>query len=215
MKKPLNPLALQFSEMSCRSILAGSLIVFCVAIVSTRAANKITGQWDFEHANLAATFGADLAYLDNSVASVYQFGTTGIGDFAGIPSIDGNPGKILLIPYTSNFDVPPFQSLGLKMTHDIAPNGGGLNVNQWTLIMDIFWGDGSINGAVLKTHDFDQIIDSDLFWSVVSEDYGKSCCSPYFGPVDPLAAQPRYQWSRVVFAADLTKSDRLNNVSPG
>src|SRR5437667_59937 len=51
-------------------------------------------QWDFDQGNLAATLGHDLQYIDASLASRYQFGTT---TQFGIPDIGGSPARVIHI----------------------------------------------------------------------------------------------------------------------
>src|SRR5438445_9006611 len=72
--------------------------------------------------------------------------------------------------------------IGLRMKHDIAPNGGGQKVNQYTAIFDILWGENGASvgyGAVWQLHDLDAPGDSDLYWQAAAGGYGKSCCSAY------------------------------------
>src|SRR5204863_798949 len=52
---------------------------------------KQYSQWDFDQGNLAATLGHDLQYIDASLASRYQFGTT---TQFGIPDIGGSPARV-------------------------------------------------------------------------------------------------------------------------
>ena len=47
------------------------------------------------------------------------------------------------LPFTGGTDAqdPTAKLLGLRMNHGMLPNGGGAKVNQWTMIMDLLWGD--------------------------------------------------------------------------
>lgn len=139
----------------------------------------------------------------------YLFGSTGQGAFADVPHINGQPVKVFGKPFTP--DVELERRLGLKLKHGIAPNGGGQMVNQWTLIMDLYWANqGRGIGTILRTHDFDQPIDGDLFWRTSFGSYGKVCCSPF----DNISLEPgNYHadrtWARVVIAVDLAANPRV------
>jgi hypothetical protein len=167
----------------------------------------VAGQWDFENGNLKATFGQDLQFFDSSLADRHTFGTTGTGAFADVPGINGQPAKIICIPRQED---ESFRKMGLLMTHGIAPNGAptATKVNQWTLIMDVYWGEGHAFGTAFRTHDLSQNNDGDMFWQSATGSYGKNCCSDYAG-IDPAHIQGRAEWARVVFAADLGASPRL------
>jgi hypothetical protein len=101
----------------------------------------VTGQWDF-NGNLAATCGADLQYYDASVQATTTFGTTtsfGISDINGLPATvmkftptSGNSGSPGANPTTDPWG-------GYKMFHGAAANGGGTNVNRYTLVFDVLY----------------------------------------------------------------------------
>ncbi|MBI2924182.1 MAG: hypothetical protein HYY24_00575 [Verrucomicrobia bacterium] len=160
------------------------------------------GQWDFDNGNLEASIGRDLRYIDDSLASRYQFGTT---TQLGIEGINGKEAKVIHIPYTTGDEGPIFKQIGLRMRHNITPNGGGQEVNQWTLIMDVYWGPvGSGFGSILQTHDFDNPTDGDMFWRASDGSYGKGCCSNYDGiSQEPGHNHKRGEWARVVFSANI------------
>lgn len=107
------------------------------------ATARVTGQWDFAHGDLRATVGRDLEFYDDSVKSTTQFGTTtsfGIPDVAGVATpvmyftpTSGNAGGAGgANPTTDAWG-------GYKMFHGAAANGGGTNVNQYTLILDVLY----------------------------------------------------------------------------
>jgi hypothetical protein len=164
-----------------------------------------TGYWTFDDGSLKATVGSDLTYIDSSLAANYSFGTTGQGAFTDIPGIDGRPAKFLYIPYTQNGD--DFKRTGLRLKPGLSPSGGGQNANVWTMIFDVYWGDGSGNGTLLRTHDLDQANDGDLFWRATDGSYGKGCCSNYDG-INPANSQPRHTWARIVIVADMTTTPK-------
>ncbi len=119
----------------------------------------ITGQWDFDQGNLAATVGAPLAYLDGPAgltAAGTQFGTT---TSFGLPDIGGAPALVMRVP--GDLD----RNIGYLMPHGIAPNGGGTKVNQFTLIMDVYVADtGSFAASLLQISSQSNSDDGDLFW---------------------------------------------------
>jgi hypothetical protein len=102
----------------------------------------VTGQWDFDAGNLAATCGRDLEYYDISVQTNTFFGTT---TGFGISDIAGQSAKVMkLTPASGNAGGsganPSFEAWGgYKMYHGAAPNGGGTNINQYTLIFDVLY----------------------------------------------------------------------------
>jgi hypothetical protein len=103
--------------------------------------STVTGQWDFEAGNLAATVGVPLQYLDG-VGGVTEAGTQfGSTTDLGVEDIGGQPAKAMLVP--GELD----RNIGYIMTHRIAPNGGGTLVNQYTLIMDVLVGTSGSGAA--------------------------------------------------------------------
>src|SRR5882672_2735861 len=90
----------------------------------------ITGQWDFKAGNLNATIGADLGYLDAATQTGTLFGTT---TALGIPNIGGQVTNVMGFPkLTDEFG-------GYSAPHGAVGNGGGGNVNQYTVIMDVLF----------------------------------------------------------------------------
>ena len=113
---------------------------------------QVTGQWDFDFGNLAATVGNPLQYLnpafDNggtgSNPNQTAFGTT---TSFGIPDINGQVANVIQVPGDTG---DGSRNLGYVMTHGIAPNGGGTLVNQYTLIMDVFATNNSGAASLLQ-----------------------------------------------------------------
>jgi hypothetical protein len=101
----------------------------------------VTGQWDF-NGNLAATYGTDLQYFDAAVQATTFFNTT--ANF-GISNINGTPITVMkLTPTSGNSGSPGANPTtdawgGYKMFHGAAANGGGTNVNQYTIIYDVLY----------------------------------------------------------------------------
>jgi hypothetical protein len=124
--------------------------------------SNVTGQWDFNFADLSATVGSPLEYLDGDggvTATKTMFGTTESGEFIEIPNIAGQPANVMYVP--GDLD----RRVGYVMEHRIAPNGGGTLVNQYTLIMDVLVGTtGPDAAAMLQISSIDNTDDGDLFW---------------------------------------------------
>jgi len=173
-----------------------------------RGAGFSGGQWDFDGGNLAATLGRDLHLIDDSLTSRYKVGPA---SSFGIPLIGGKDVNVLRIPHVASDDADAkgavFKRIGLRVQHNIAPNGGGKKLNQYTIIADLLWGpEGTGFGGVLQTHDFANPTDGDMFWRASDGSYGKGCCSNYDGiSQEPGKSHKRGEWARVVFSVDTTQ----------
>ncbi|MCI0535592.1 MAG: hypothetical protein L0Z50_10215 [Verrucomicrobiales bacterium] len=165
---------------------------------------SIKGHWEF-NGDLKAAIGSDVAYIDNALSSHYSFGTTGQGAFADVPAIDGQSAQFLAIPRNENGE--DFRKTGIRVSTGLQPSGGGTKANVWTMIADIYWGEGHGFGTLFRSHDLDGNNDGDLFWRASDGGYGKGCCSLYDG-VDPAHNIPRNTWGRLVLVSDLTASPR-------
>jgi hypothetical protein len=156
--------------------------------------SNVTGQWDFEFADLSATIGSPLAYLDGAgglTETGTSFGFTGEGDFAGIPDINGEAAAIMYVPGDLSRDI------GYVMEHRIAPNGGGTRVNQYTLIMDVMVGDsGSGAAGMLQVSSPENTDDGDLFWQ--GNNFGQGG-----GGYNGTGIFTPLEWHRVVAAYDM------------
>ncbi len=178
--------------------------VFCVVLAYLMAAGsagaqQVTGQWDFNTADLKATVGADGSYWlppaapPRDVAAETQFGTT---TSFGIADINGEPATVMFFPQTDPF-------MGYAMFPQIDANGGGEYVNQVTIIMDILYPTTSAGGyrALVQTNDCNRN-DADFF---VNGSDGIGIGGQYDGVLTPGA------WHRVVLAlntADTTAGYR-------
>lgn len=153
------------------------LMVFSAAV--GRA--TITGQWDFNTGNLAATIGTPLAYRSDTAS----------GTIFTTATIAGQTASVMGFPAATS-------TQGYVMTHGIAPNGGGSYVNQYTLIMDVMFPAASSGQwrALFQTSDANAN-DSDLF---VNDANGIGISGVYTGTI--LADT----WHRVAFVFDLTLS---------
>jgi len=144
----------------------------------------VSGQWDFDASDLSATIGTDLQLRPGfeSAFSTFQAAT-----------IDGQPATVL--HYDPGFDLA---SSGYIMCHGAIPNGGGLRVNQYTLIMDLMFPSDSTGFRSLWQTDTNNptTSDGDLF---VNGGNGIGISGQYQGNVTPDV------WHRVAFTFDLTK----------
>ena len=100
-------------------------------VVFTPDPARIIGQWDFNSLDLSATCGRDLEYFDGNVQAGTSFGDS---DFLGAGLIDGQIANIMSFPGAT-----PTPTGGYKMRHGLTGTGGGSNVNQYTLIMDVYY----------------------------------------------------------------------------
>jgi hypothetical protein len=119
--------------MKMQAIVAG--LVLGLAGAAASAQNNAT-QWDFENGTLAATFGpGSMAFWDRpdtgvpgSAEADTAFGAT---SSFGIGMINGVDANVMRVPAY-------FGTQGV-VCHNASPhNGGGLYLNQYTLIFDIY-----------------------------------------------------------------------------
>jgi hypothetical protein len=105
-------------------------------------ASSVTGQWDFDFGDLSATVGKDLEYLDGTsgqTAGLTQFGTC---SSLGIPMINGVDAKVVKVP--GGTGVNGNNNFGYICDHQIGPNGGGVKVNRYTIIWDMYYTSGTL-----------------------------------------------------------------------
>jgi hypothetical protein len=106
------------------------------------------GQWDFNSGDLTQTSGANLGnltYIDGptgQTASNTVFGTT---TSLGIPDINGIPANVMEFPSGS-------EPMGYYMPTPPA-NGGGSLVNEYTVIMDVYYPKGGILRPLMEMDD--------------------------------------------------------------
>jgi hypothetical protein len=120
----------------------GSFLIALAAISSASAAT--TGQWDFNDGTLRATIGVDLDARDEETLAQTQFGST---TSFGIPNINGEVAMVMRFGKTTTL----FGGYGFYA--GAPPNGGGYHLNQYTLLMDIYFPSASSgkNRAILQT----------------------------------------------------------------
>ncbi len=140
----------------------------------------LSGQWDFNQSNLKATIGQDLVYLG---------GTEALTTFESV-DVNGVNGTVLHFPAAD-------QTQGYLMYHGAQANGGGTNVNVYTLVMDLRWpaeSDGTFR-ALFNT-DTNNLQSAVMF---VNPDDGVGINNEYSGAMLPDT------WYRLALAFDLTK----------
>jgi hypothetical protein len=87
--------------------------------------------------------------------------------------------------------------MGYKMYHGIAPNGGGLLVNQYTLIMDLYVVDNGGAASLLQISSLDNSDDDgDLFWN--QGNFGQGS-----GGYNGTGAFTAGAWHRMIAAYDM------------
>jgi len=199
------PVTLSFADGSGNSVTSSWSFSTAPGACENVGGPAATGYWTFDDGTLKAAIGSDLAYIDTAISSHYSFGTSGQGNFAEVPGVNGQPMKFLAIPRNENGD--DFRKTGIRVKPGLAASGGGKNANQWTLIVDLYWGQGHGFGTILRTHDLGQNNDGDLFWRGSDGSYGKGCCSNYDG-INPANSHQREVWARAVFVADMTSTPK-------
>lgn len=92
----------------------------------------VTGQWDFESGNLNATSGQPLQYADGAGAETSAATAFGTTTSFSIPNIGGTEAKVMRFGTNT---IPA----GYSMPAPASGNGGGGQVNQWTLLLDVLY----------------------------------------------------------------------------
>ncbi len=106
--------------------LAGAALLTPLPLVH----GSVTGQWDFKRGDLSATIGQPMSSLDIDTQTGTHFGTT--ASF-GVPAIGGQSVAVMQFPATTS------PSGGFDVFTGAASNGGGALINQWTVIMDVYY----------------------------------------------------------------------------
>ena len=146
----------------------------------------VTGQWDFDQFDLSPTMGLPLEFFDDAVNFNTEFVSA---DFIGLPLMNGEDTPVMHFP-------GPTGRNGYKMRHGIKANGGGTNVNQYTLIMDVlFQGDAhNAERALLQTNP-DNTDNRDIS---IGANNGIGVSGGFEGHFLPNV------WQRLAFAVDLS-----------
>ena len=169
----------------------GGSITSSPAILSvfTPEPARVIGQWDFVDFSLAATCGFDLEFFNNAVDFSTTIDTTG---GVGVTNIDNSP-EVTVMAFPGVLGANG--SGGYKMRHGLSGTGGGTNVNQYTLIMDVLYASAANNQrrTLLQTDPLN--VDDGEFR--IGENNGIGFTNNYHGNILPDA------WHRIAFAVDL------------
>ncbi len=164
-------------------------------VPTTTPQTTVSGQWDFERGTLAPTVGRPLEYFDGAAGQTFaqtQFGTT---TSFGIPDVDGQQATVMRVPGNTGAGA---DQLGYLMRHGIGANGGGARVNQYTLIMDIYWDSVPPGFASFLNCDVGNTSDGDFFFRVADGGFGQGT-----GGYEGNMRMNLQTWHRVAFAVDM------------
>lgn len=156
---------------------------------TTRDTNVVVYEWNFENGDLSAVLGPGvMSYADSATAGLTAFGTT---DGIGVPHIAGQPARYLRAPAFSG------PGNGYHVTfNETGPNGGGIYINQFTMIFDLLL-PAPVNWCALFNTNPGNANDADF--------YITSTGQLGIGAIGYSAAGiiGAGQWYRVAFVADL------------
>jgi len=181
-----------------------ALVILGTQLLYGVSHGAVTGQWDFEAGDLRATIGAPLRYMDgvdSATAKGTAFGTT---TSFGLPAIGGEVAKVMRFPQMTS------PVMGYQLTHGADPNGEGDRVNQYTVLMDVFFPPSS-SGAFRSLFQTDNTGDADFY---VGPANGIGTIGDYAGNLSAGV------WHRLVLAVDVsqrvpTVSKYVNGVKAG
>ena len=168
--------------------LVNSFFTWALVLSTPAALGAITGQWDFDSGDLRATAGAPMEFLDGpggATARGTEFNTT--TKFA-IPDIGRTAAKVLRFPRMES------TNMGYLVPHGSPPNGDGTRVNQYTVIMDVYF-PGSSSGAFRSLFQADNEGEAEFYLNPAN---AVGVSGDYAGEVTPDA------WHRVAFAVDVS-----------
>ena len=171
----------------------GSITSTQAVLTLFRAPARVVGQWDFDSFDLTASCGQDLGFSDLSVQLNTFFDSS---DVFGLPRLNGQSVRVMNFP-----GKPPEGPMnGYKMFHGIPGNGGGTNVNQYTLIFDILYPATSqgLRRALLQTDPDNVETPATSADFRVDESNGIGVDGVYQGKVETN------QWHRIALAVDLS-----------
>ena len=175
--------------------IAGALAALVTGSVATAMADT-PSQWDFNSGDLSASFGPGILSFWDDPNSGVPGGSEAITEFGdtasfGVNPIGGQVADVMRVP-------PYFGSEGLFVDHFTDPNGGGVYVNQYTLVFDVyitsdayFFGSGWFpfhNTNCCNANDADAYIQFGVGIGISGE---------YAGDIQPD------NWYRVAFVYDL------------
>jgi hypothetical protein len=184
---PLNPGATYYwrvDERKASGVVTGDVWSF-------RTSSIHVYEWNFANGNLAAAIGAGvLSYADGAVTS--NLTSFGISDGATVPQIGGYPTRYMRVPAF----VSPGNGYHVSLTGS-GPNGGGIYINQFTMIFDLLipaplgW-TPLFNTNPQNANDADFYVDANGRVGISGIGYS------------PNGVVASNAWHRIAFAADLS-----------
>lgn len=143
---------------------------------------NVIGQWDFNGGDLSATAGTPLEYLSDTTRNGTAFLSTGNEE---VGHIDDQAAEVMKVPDLENSED------GYRLELPAMTNGGGSEINQWTLIMDVYYPSASSGEyrSLIQVNDGD----GDLF---INPGNGIGVSGDYDGEVMPN------EWHRIGFVVD-------------
>lgn len=154
----------------------------------------LRGLWTFDQGDLSADIGKDLAFLDGpggDTDGATEFGST---DAFGIEGPRGGSAHVMKVGHVGSN-----ANFGYLLSHGIAPNGGGAQLNQYTLVFDAWF--SGVGGGWASLANFDTSGDGDVFWR--RSDGGLGQGGGGYEPVDPSVKVNRNTWHRIILSFDL------------
>jgi hypothetical protein len=150
------------------------------------ATGQVIGQWDFNSSNLVQSAGStvgDIQLADGTGGATDTQTFYGTTTSFGIPDINGTPAIVMKFAAATN-------GQGYLMPALPTSNGGGGNVNSWTIILDLLYPTASdktdrpiIDTDGVQTSSGGFVAGPDF--SVSASDGIGAPSGPYFGSVKP------------------------------
>jgi hypothetical protein len=171
------------SQLFARVIVFGFTLCFFAKshAASTNTNTVVTGQWDFNNGDLTATVGQPMQYLGDGTAAATVFST--------VP-INGTDAKVMSFPATA-------ADQGYLVIDGAQGNGGGTNVNDYTLIMDIAFPDDFSWRALLQTRTNAPLDEAELFVNPLG---AVGTGNFYYGAI------PGDTWTRLAITVSVTNN---------
>ena len=154
--------------------------------------SAVVGQWDFA-GGLNATTGVSLEYFDGpggATETGTQFGTT---TALGIPDIAGQAATVMRVPKTTS-------AMGYVMNPNAAGNGGGALLNQYSLVLDVYFpaASNSKNRCLLQIDEPWLNSNDGEFYVTAGNGLGTAA--------NPHGSVTAEAWHRLAITVDLTAS---------
>lgn len=157
-------------------------------ILSAASAQAVDYEWTFNLGDLSPEVGAGvMTYADAATQGITSFS---ISDGLTVPHIAGVPARYLMVPSLTGLT----NGFLLEFTNS-GPNGGGLYLNQYSVIMDIYSPGGPNWQALINTNTANG---NDADW-YISPDNAIGIGGTY----SVAGTVQQNQWHRIGFVADL------------